>query len=126
MLAPEVETLARRLAGAAADPRRLALARRIAEAQIDLKRIRAIRQRYIERALADPTFEPAQDAQKKLTASMRYLTLSGWPDEAEMARREINRPDLAALITAEPPTGPAKLAAIYCGARARMPRSRSL
>ena len=30
-----------------------------------------------------------------------------------MARRVVNRPDLAALIIAEPPIGPAKLAAIY-------------
>ena len=121
VLAPEVETLARRLAGEAADPGRLALARRIAEAQIDLKRIRAIRQRYIERALADPTFEPAQDARKKLTASKRYLTLKGWPDEAKMARRVVNRPDLAALIMAEPPTRAREARGDLCGARARIP-----
>ena len=115
-LAPEVETLARRIAGAAANPGRLALARRIAEAQIDLNRIRAFRRRYIEQALADPSFETARASRAKLVASKRWLRAIGWPDKGKPNRLE-DHPEVAIelvkVISAKPPEGAAKLAAIY-------------
>ena len=42
---PEIESLARRLAGVDADAEVLELARRVSEAQVDLNRVRAIRRR---------------------------------------------------------------------------------
>jgi hypothetical protein len=53
---PQVEALARRIAGEDADAELLALARRIGEAQIDLTRMRVHRRRVIEQAYADPNF----------------------------------------------------------------------
>src|SRR5277367_5632384 len=44
---PEIESLARRLAGFDADAEVLELARRVSEAQVDLNRVRAIRRRLI-------------------------------------------------------------------------------
>ena len=116
VLAPQVEALARRLAGEAADARRLCLAHRIAEAQIDLNRVRAFRRRYLEQALADPNFETAKASKARLAASMRWLVAVGCPEEAKRNRLEGN-PDLAmrtmAAILAERSEGAAKLAAIY-------------
>jgi hypothetical protein len=53
--APEVEALARRIAGDGADIQSLSLADAIAEPQIELLRMRAHRRRLIELAFADPT-----------------------------------------------------------------------
>jgi len=44
---PEIESLARRLAGVDADEAVIALARRVSEAQVDLNRLRAVRRRFI-------------------------------------------------------------------------------
>jgi hypothetical protein len=57
---PEIESLARRLAGFDADAEVFELARRVSEAQIDLNRVRAIRRRLIISRFADPPFVPAQ------------------------------------------------------------------
>jgi hypothetical protein len=49
LLAPEVETMARKICSFDADAETLKWARRIAEAQIDLNRVRNIRRRLITR-----------------------------------------------------------------------------
>ena len=59
--APEVDALARRIAGESADLGVLNQARAVAEAQIELARARAHRQIIIERANADPLFQTAAD-----------------------------------------------------------------
>ncbi len=52
-LAPEVETLARKIAGVGANETRRALAVRIAEAQVDLDRIRRLREDLLADVLTD-------------------------------------------------------------------------
>jgi hypothetical protein len=58
--APEIESLARRLAGVDADREVLELARRVSEAQVDLNRVRAIRRRLIISRFADPALAPTE------------------------------------------------------------------
>jgi hypothetical protein len=55
-LASDVDALAQRIVGKSADADVLEWGRRIAEAQIDLRRVRAHRNRLIERLIADPSF----------------------------------------------------------------------
>ena len=68
---PEIETLARRLAGVDADAEVLELARRVSEAQVDLNRVRAIRRRLIIRRFTDPAFVPAQKQMSKREAEIQ-------------------------------------------------------
>jgi hypothetical protein len=56
-LASDVNALAQRIVGKSADLNLLESARRVAEAQIDLRRVRAHRNRLIERLFADPRFQ---------------------------------------------------------------------
>jgi hypothetical protein len=56
-LASDVNALAQRIVGKSADLNLLESARRVAEAQIDLRRVRAHRNRLIERLIADPRFQ---------------------------------------------------------------------
>jgi hypothetical protein len=56
-LASDVEALAQRIVGKGAEANVLEPARRVAEAQIDLRRVRAYRNRLIERAMPDPKVE---------------------------------------------------------------------
>jgi hypothetical protein len=69
--APEIEALARRLAGVDADAEVLELARRVSEAQVDLNRVRAIRRRLIISRFADPAFVPAQKQKNKREADIQ-------------------------------------------------------
>jgi hypothetical protein len=57
-VAPEVKTMAQKIAGPRANAEALERARRIAEAQVDLNRVRAHRWNLIARALADPDYQP--------------------------------------------------------------------
>jgi hypothetical protein len=57
---PEIEPLARRLAGVDTDAEVLELARRVSEAQVDLNRVPAIRRRLIASRFADPAFAPTK------------------------------------------------------------------
>ena len=83
--APEIESLARRLAGVDADTEVLELARRVSEAQVDLNRVRAIRRRLCVSRFADPAFAPVRPqfsialqtqcrraSSKETTSSPRY------------------------------------------------------
>lgn len=71
VLAQQVEVLARRIAGCAADAETLAAARRIAEAQIDLQRVRTFRRRRMEQALVA---RAAAEQDKRAKLSLRWLT----------------------------------------------------
>jgi len=64
-LSQEVEALAREMAGANASSEIQELARRIAEAQIDLRRVRSARHDILSRALCDPYFDSSAAKRKK-------------------------------------------------------------
>jgi len=57
-LAPEVETMARKIAGPDADVESLEHVRRISEAQVDLNRVRACRRRVLVREIDNPDYQP--------------------------------------------------------------------
>jgi hypothetical protein len=59
--APEVETMAQRIAGPNSDVETLELARTIAEAQIDLVRVRNCHRRLVADLLTDPDYLPLRD-----------------------------------------------------------------
>ncbi len=65
-LSEEVETLAREIAGPGANAEIQELARQVAEAQIDLRRVRYARHQFLSRALADPYYEPRANTRKKV------------------------------------------------------------
>jgi hypothetical protein len=65
-LSEEVGTLARELAGTGANTEMQELARRVAEAQIDLRRVRDARHQLLSRALIDPYYDDRADVRKKL------------------------------------------------------------
>ena len=80
--APEVEALARRIAGESADPDLVAIAKTIAEAQIDLRRIRAHRRRLVERAYESVHFELGEklERRRELAEHRKTLRASGAPN----------------------------------------------
>ena len=61
----EVESLTRQIIGMDADPEKQQLARRIAEAQVDLRRVRSARHQLLSRALSDPDYESVATLRKK-------------------------------------------------------------
>jgi hypothetical protein len=72
-LSQEVAALARQIAGADAAPKVQELARHIAEAQVDLRRIRALRHDLMSRALSDPDYDSRRNWDKKLTTALRII-----------------------------------------------------
>jgi hypothetical protein len=95
-----VETLARAIAGPDANPQILDLARRVAEAQIDLRRVRYARHRFLSQTLADPDYCFLAAAQKKVAIARRLLR-----------NKDVSAADLAELKSSEP-EGPHKFAII--------------
>jgi hypothetical protein len=75
-LSEEAEALACEIAGSSATPETLELARRIAEAQIDLRRVRSARHHLVSSALCDRDYEsPAAKRKKaKLAVAAAKLT----------------------------------------------------
>jgi hypothetical protein len=69
----EVEALAREIIGTDTNAEIQELARRIAEAQIDLRRVRHARHQIISQALSDPDYESETMFGKKVTLVMRCL-----------------------------------------------------
>src|SRR6266513_2390967 len=57
VLSEEVEALAQEIIGTDSNPEMQELARRIAEAQIDLRRVRHARHQILSQALSDPDYE---------------------------------------------------------------------
>jgi hypothetical protein len=74
--APEVEILARRIAGQGADECLLNGAKAIAEAQIELTRMRAHRCRVIELAYADPKFQTRAEQGLEIEARAFQIQVS--------------------------------------------------
>jgi hypothetical protein len=83
---PQVEALARRIAGEDADAELLALARRIGEAQIDLTRMRVHRRRIIEQACAEPNFRTKR--QQEMDDKIEQLFIRGKVADAEALQIE--------------------------------------
>ena len=72
----ELEALARKFVGTDANPEMLELARRIAEAQIDLRRVRHARHQILSQALSDPDYESEAMLGKKAALAIRILRRS--------------------------------------------------
>ena len=72
VLSKEVETLAREIAGMDANAEIQELARRIAEAEIDLRRVRRARHQLFSQALSDPDYESEIMLRKKSALFIRY------------------------------------------------------
>src|SRR5262249_23650090 len=64
-LCAEVEALAREIAGPDANAEMRELARRVAEAQIDLRRVRCARHRLLSKALSNSSDDAAANVRKK-------------------------------------------------------------
>ena len=101
-LSEEVEALAREIAGPGPNAETKELARRVAEAQMDLRRVRYARYQLLSRALADPYYEPREDTRNKV-ALLRSLLQKNAPD--------LPMENLIAFLNATP-QGPHKLATI--------------
>ena len=109
VFAPEVEVLAQRIAGEGADPERLALARRVAEAQVDLRRVRSRRRRLIDQALGEPDYEAASVRKRQVVAYLRWEKF----EERGYLRGDPERNlEQLSLLLKDPPKGPEKLATI--------------
>jgi hypothetical protein len=72
VLSEEVESLTRQIIGTDADPEKQQLARRIAEAQIDLRRVRYARYQLFSQTLSDPDYESEVMLRKKSALVIRF------------------------------------------------------
>jgi hypothetical protein len=72
-LSQEVGALVRQIVGADATPEIQEMARRIAEAQVDLRRVRVLRHDLISRALSDPDYDSRTNWDKKLNTALRII-----------------------------------------------------
>jgi len=99
----EVEALAQAIIGTDSKPEMQELARRIAEAQVDLRRVRHARHQIVSEALSNPDYESEAMLGKKAAMVLRY------------ARRfDLNMPmpDNVMEFLSSKPQGPYKLATI--------------
>jgi len=78
-LCEEVEALAREIAGTGANAEIQELARRVAEAQIDLRRVRSARHRVLSHALSDPYYDSRENMRRKVAFICSLLRLNA-PD----------------------------------------------
>src|SRR5262249_8381882 len=103
VLSEEVEALARQIVGTDANPEIQELARRIAEAQIDLRRVRYARHQPLSHALTRPHYQSDGMLRKKAALAIRILRRSdlGTP-----------MPDNMMEVLNSKPQGPYKFAAI--------------
>jgi hypothetical protein len=77
VLSEEVEALAREIIGTDTNAEIQELARRIAEAQIDLRRVRHVRHQILSQALSDPDYESEAMLGKKAALVIRYARRFG-------------------------------------------------
>ena len=99
-LSEEVETLARAIAGPGANAETQVLARQLAEAHTDLRRVRYARHQFLSRALADPDYCSLAEAWNKLAIIRRVLR-----------NKEVSAAEVAELKSSGP-EGPHKFATI--------------
>jgi hypothetical protein len=102
-LSEEVKTLAREIAGPSANAEIQDLARKIAEAQIDLRRVRYARHQSLSRALADPYYESRATRRQKEANFKRFLLKNELMAAAEELGRPstLEMPDKFAMILSE-------------------------
>jgi hypothetical protein len=112
MLSQEVAALARQIAGADAAPEIQDLARRIAEAQIDLRRVRALRHELISRALRDPDYDSRSNWNKKVAIALRIVRRSFRCEDI---------PEEEARFLDSKPEGPDKFTTIFAEIAQRLP-----
>jgi hypothetical protein len=98
----EVEALAREIAGPSANREIQELARRIADAQIDLRRVRHARHQILSHALSDPNY----DSQANMRDKVRVLDSPLRPNAPDMPSGA-----LVDFVTATPEV-PQKLATV--------------
>ena len=101
-LCEEVEALARDIAGTGANAEILELARRVAEAQIDLRRVRYARHKLLSDALGDRYYESGRTALEEL----RFISSLARPNAPDKPL-----PVLERYLTSTP-KGPEKFAII--------------
>ena len=98
--------LARQIAGADAAPEIQQLARHIAEAQVDLRRVRGLRNDLMSRALRDSEYDSRKNCDKRLTTALRIIRRCSRgedvPDgEAKFLVAKLERPDRFATVLTE-------------------------
>ena len=103
VLSEEMEALVQEIIGTDANPEMQELARRIAEAQIDLRRVRHARYQLFSQALSDPNYESEAMLQKKSALVIRYARRFG-PSKP--------MPENVVKFLDSKPKGPHKFAAI--------------
>jgi hypothetical protein len=102
----EVDALAQEIIGTDSNPEIQELARRIAEAQIDLRRVRHARHQMLSQALSDPDYESEVMLGKKAALAIRMLRRSDpdapMPDEVmEFLSSKLEGPNKFATILAD-------------------------
>jgi len=107
----ELEALAREIIGTNANPEMQELARRIAEAQIDLRRVRHARHQILSQALTDPDYESEAMLRKKSALVLQCLQRLG--PSAPM-------PDNVMEFLSSKPEGPNKFATILADKALRL------
>jgi hypothetical protein len=111
-LSQEVEALARQIAGTDADAEIQHLARRVAEASIDLRRVRDARHRHLLDALSDPYYESREATRKKVSLMCAFLRSESRMPAAALQQFGTDwSANLKKFVTATP-QGPEKLALI--------------
>ena len=101
-LSEEVETLALEIAGPDADAEVQHLARQVAEAQTDLRRMRLARHQFLSEAMSDPYYESRASRRNKVKFLMSLLQ----PDAADMPLEAVMQ-----FLTSTP-KGPRKFAIV--------------
>ncbi len=112
----EIDRLALRIAGEAAAPERLALARRIAEAQVDLRRIRDHRLSLVTQAYKSVEME-ARLKQEQILFRLALKMLRAGEDSSPEFTEQTDR-----VFNPKPMTGPEKLAAALVELSAKLVR----
>jgi hypothetical protein len=92
-LSDEVEALASEIAGTAATPEMHELARRIAEAQVDLRRVRSARHDLLSGALCDPDYDSPAAKRKKSKLAAEAAKLRARPELSPHLRSVQSSPE---------------------------------
>src|SRR5262249_17345407 len=103
-LSEEVETLAREIAGPGANPATQELARRVAEAQIDLRRVRYARHQFLSDTLSKEYYDSYANVRMKVKVLRALLR----PNPPDISLETLE-------FASSTPQGPDKLAAILSG-----------
>jgi hypothetical protein len=112
-LSEEVEALAAEIAGASATPEIHELARRIAEAQIDLRRVRSARHDLLSGALCHPDYESPAAKRKQAKVAVAAAELRSLLESSPHLRPLISQLSSRRQSSVQSsPDGPQKLATV--------------